>query len=151
NLKAALSGQTAAYEDWAATDIHRVINPRMIAEGIKSKATPGWMLRIFEWIRNGLVFIPLTLTWLAIWQAIPLYEDQVNRNKDLSQFPFLYLWQQGFGGKLNPFFLLSNVALFDAALLALIFLLTLFVTWRYSVTNAQREKDAELLCTRLSL
>src|SRR5438046_1688208 len=74
NLKGALNPQSPAFEDWAAIDLQKAINPLAISEGIKSRATPGLWLRICEWLRNGLVLLPLTLTWMGIWQATSQYQ-----------------------------------------------------------------------------
>jgi ABC-type transporter Mla subunit MlaD len=145
-LNAALGGHIP-FEDWAATDLQKVINPEAIATGIKSRATPGQRIRICEWLRNGLVLAPLILTWLGIWQASSKYYalDQSQTSQS-----FLYLWQGGFNHTLWPPFILSNLALTDCALLFFIFILTLFTTWIYNITNAQIEKDAEQLREQLT-
>src|SRR2546426_8803050 len=71
-LNAAVGGDPS-FEDWAATDIQKVINPEAIVEGIKSRAVPGRVVSLCEWARNGLVLFPLILTWLGIWQASAKY------------------------------------------------------------------------------
>ena len=143
-LSAAVGGDPS-FEDWAVTDIQKVISPEAITDGIKGRAVPGRVVRICEWARNGLVLFPLILTWLGIWQASDKYEALVTVDRSQALLPFLFLWQQGFNHTLIWPLILSNLASVDCFLLFLIFLLTLFVTWRYSVVNAQAEKDAEQL------
>ncbi len=148
-LNAALGGHLS-FEDWAATDLHKVINPEAIAAGIKSRATPGRWVRICEWLRNGLVLFPLVLTWLGIWQASSKYHALLSKDLSLTDKPFVYLWQGGFNNTLWPPFILSNLALTDCTLLFIIFILTLLTTWIYNIKHAQAEKDAEQLREHLT-
>jgi hypothetical protein len=145
-LNAAVGSDPAASpDDWATTDIQKIISPDAIAEGMKGRAVPGRLVRIFEWARNSLVLFPLILTWLGIWRATSAYEALLSAHSELTNQPFLFLWQQGFGHTLFPPFILSNLALVDFSLLAIIFILTLVVTWQYNLVNTQSEKNAEQL------
>src|SRR6476660_8401495 len=72
NLHAALGGHPS-FEDWAAIDLQKVINPEVIAAGIKSRATPGRLVRGCDLLRNILILGPVILTWLGIWQASSMY------------------------------------------------------------------------------
>lgn len=148
-LNAALGGHLP-FEDWAATDLQKVINPEVIAAGIKSRATPGRWIRICEWLRNGLVLAPLVLTWLGIWQASSKYDALLSKDQSQALQPFLYLWQGGFNHTLWEPFILSNIALADCTLLFIIFVLTLSTTWIYNIRNMQVEKDAEQLREHLT-
>ncbi len=142
-LRDALGDDPAALpEDWATTDIQKVIDLNAIVEGIKSRAMPEPWVRWLELLRNSLVLLPLILTWLGIWQSTSAYERLPS---NLQNQPFLSLWQQGFQGNLLPIFKLSNLALADFILLATILILTLIVTWRYNLVNTQSEKNAEQL------
>lgn len=145
-LRAALGNDPAALpEDWATTDIQKVIDPDAIVEGIKSRAVPAQSVRWFELARNSLVLLPLIITWLGIWQSTSAYDALLRTQPTQANQTYLYLWQQGFQGTLLPIFKLSNLALADFILLAIILVLTLYVTWRYNLVNTQSEKNAEQL------
>jgi hypothetical protein len=145
----AIGGDPIA-EDWAATNIQQVIDPVAITEGIKSNSTPHPIIGFLEWLRNGLVLLPLTLTWLGISQAALRYQQVVNADKSQEQHSFLFLWQTGFKNTLWPGFVLDRLALADFVLLGIIFLLTLITTHQQSTSNLQEEKMAERLRTNLS-
>lgn len=145
-LRDALGDDPAALpEDWATTDIQKVIDPDAIIEGVKGRAVPEPWVRWLELLRNSLVLCPLILTWLGIWQSTSAYDALLRIHNDLGSQPFLYLWQQGFQGTLLPVFILSNLALADFILLAIILILTFIVTWQYNLVNTQSEKNAEQL------
>src|SRR5450432_1849620 len=143
-LSAAIGGDASA-EDWAATDLQQVIHPEAIAEGIKARAVPATWLRVFEWLRNVLIFAPLVLTWLGISQATDKYQVLLSNNSALTSQPFLLLWEQGFNNTLPTPFILSHLAFWDFLILAGILLLTGVVNWLYSINNAQAEKEADQL------
>jgi hypothetical protein len=143
-LSAAIGGDASA-EDWAATDLQQVIHPEAIAEGIKARAVPATWLRVFEWLRNVLIFAPLVLTWLGISQATDRYQVLLSHNGALITQPFLLLWEQGFNNTLPAPFILSHLAFWDFLILAAILLLTGMVNWLYSINNAQAEKEADQL------
>ncbi|HTK12137.1 MAG TPA: hypothetical protein VL485_33505 [Ktedonobacteraceae bacterium] len=148
-LMIALGGDPTA-EDWAATNLQQIIDPGPIAEAIKSRSTPGRSISFLEWLRNGLVLVPLMITWLGISQASEKYQQLVTIDRNQELHSFLYLWQEGFNHTLPNIFILNNLAFGDAILLAVIFILTLATTWRQNLITTQHEKYAELLRMRLS-
>src|SRR5258707_10624074 len=102
-------------EAWAATNVQQMIDVHTIAAQMRAKDTPSRALRALEWIRNVLIFLPLALTWYGISQAVSSYASDITdiqNNHKLSpdeiarqiQTPFLYLWQQSFGGHLSGAF-----------------------------------------------
>lgn len=96
-------------ESWAAVDFERILPLRIPRQAIAET---------FDLIRNALVLVPLAVTWLAIWSASrgysKWYPSRPNSN-------FLVYWEQNLEG----LFKLSYVAIFDGAILILIFLMTI--------------------------
>lgn len=79
-------------------------------------------INLLSTFRNIMVFSPVALTWASISVATSALARYEKENPD-SVTNFLQFWQQGFG-YLNHFWILSNVALFDVGLVAVIILLT---------------------------
>ncbi len=132
---------------WAEGDIYRMIDPDSIVERFRSQQTRGRLTNFLEIARNTLVLAPIIVTWYGISQATDKYHillsELLKTNPNQNFQPFLYLWQQGFGGRLPWFLTLSNIALFDAFLLLLIFILT-FLTFALSQTStSQNEQEAQ--------
>jgi exonuclease VII small subunit len=128
---------------------------------MRAKDTPSRALRILEWIRNVLIFLPLALTWYGISQAVSSYAidiTAIKNNPKLSpdeiaqqiQTPFLYLWQQSFGGHLSSAFILSNLALADFGMLAGLIFLTAIINIRTHLRSNQKEQEVELLQEEIS-
>jgi hypothetical protein len=143
-LRAAIGGDSSI-GDWVAADIHKVINADAIAESARAHIAPEKWLRAIEWLRNVMILLPLIITWYGISQAADKYEILLKADITKANLPFLFLWQQGFNNTLWPPLILSHLAFWDVLLLICIFGLTGVVTWRYSIINAEREKQAEQL------
>lgn len=96
----------------------------------------------FEWIRNVLVLVPITLTWFAFWLAAQDYGALLKSNPELSGNSFLYLWETGFAGRaVVPFLTFSQTALLAAFFLLVIIVLTVLVHFRkdFATTRATNE------------
>src|SRR5437588_3631397 len=140
---------------WSATDIHQMIDARVIAEQMRAKDIAPWWLRSLEWLRNLLIFLPLVLTWFGISGAVSGYSSYIasilnnpHSDKTLIQQPFLYLWQQGFNGYLPSTLIvglltLSRLAFYDFLLLFALFALTAVVNGRMHLRLAKQEQRAE--------
>ncbi len=148
-LMIAVGGDPSS-EDWAAVDIQSVIDPAAIAQDMKSRRTPARWIGVLEWLRNGLVLVPLILTWAGISFASQHYQELVNKDRNQELHSFLYLWQNGFNNTLPAPFILNNLALADCLLLATIFALTLIATFQYNLFHTNNERRAEEFRTRLS-
>ena len=142
---------------WAATDVHYMIDARVIAEQMRAQDIPGLWLRFLEWVRNVLIFLPLVVTWYGVSRAMGSYSVYVNAivndpraDKTPLTLPFLYLWEQGFGGHLPGWLVLSQLAFYDFVLLALLFLLTGFVNIRSHLRTSRKEQEAELVQEELT-
>lgn len=142
---------------WAANDVHKMIDAQVIAEQMRAQDIPNLGLRIMEWFRNLLIFIPLVLTWLGISSAVSSYATFVNAvtNKPHAdttqlQLPFLYLWQQGFGGYLPGWLILSKLAFYDFILLLILVFLTGIVNIRTHLRTSSKEREAEELQEQLT-
>lgn len=96
----------------------------------------------FEWVRNVLVLVPITLTWFSFWLAAQDYGALLKTNPQLSGESFLYLWETGFAGKaVIPFLTFSQTALLAAFVLLVIIFLTILVHFRkdFATTRATNE------------
>lgn len=112
---------------------------------------------MLEWLRNLLIFLPLVLTWYGISQAVNSYSVFVNAitndphaDKTQLTLPFLYLWQQGFGGHLPSWLVLSKLAFYDFVLLFLLVALTAIVNVRSHLRTSRKDQEAELLQEELT-
>jgi len=157
-LSAAVRRDQGSMADaWAANDVHRMIDAHVIAEQWRARDIPPFWLRLLEWLRNLLIFVPLAMTWLGISMAVSSYSAFVNAinsnphaDKAQLQLPFLYLWQQGFGNRLPGWLVLGNLALYDFLLLCFLLLLTAIVNIRSHLRSSQKEEEAELLQEELT-
>ena len=145
------------YNSWAHNDIHELIGIQAIIEQMRARDIPNRALRILEFIRNLLIFIPLAVTWLGISSALNSYTVFVNSiindpkaDKTLLQLPFLYLWQQGFGGYLPNWLTLGKLAFYDFILLTGLVVLTFIVNIRTHLRSSQKEQEAEILQEELT-
>src|SRR5579872_5746423 len=101
---------------WAYTDVHAMIAPYSIVERYRNNVQKNGIDRTVTWletIRNTFIFLPIIVTWLSISQATDKYNELIStaiqqKKLDLYSQPFLYLWQQRFGGTLPAFLTLSN-------------------------------------------
>ena len=151
DLSVALDDLTQA-RAWAGVDLCRLINPDAIAEHYElvyrpASSGPGCFARVLEAGRNILIFLPIAITWLAIARATDAYHQLLNKCLQICpnqvQQPFLYLWEQGFGGGFPDLLRLSNVGLIDAGILALILLATLYVSAATAQSNRQQEQQEQ--------
>lgn len=147
-----LSGVIEMEQDthaWETTDLYHLINPDSILESYREQRKNSFFIRFLEMARNVLIFVPITLTWIAIWQASIHYNEMiqtlVRQRSDQINLPFLYLWQRGFDGTLPDIFKLGNVALLDVLVLLLIMLFTFFAHWFPN----KREDKIRVLYTEL--
>lgn len=97
----------------------------------------------FEWIRNVLVLVPITLTWFSFWLAAQDYGALLQSDPQMRGESFLYLWETGFAGKaVMPFMTFSQTALLAAFVLVIIIFLTILVHYRKDVGATRANNDA---------
>ncbi len=143
---------------WAYADVHSMVAPDSIVERYRNNAQKNGIDRTVTWletIRNTFIFLPIIVTWLSISQATDKYNELIStaiqqKKLDLYSQPFLYLWQQRFGGTLPAFLTLSNIAIADVVILAIILLLTFFAYILSSTSVAQKDQDAQRLRANLN-
>lgn len=143
---------------WAYADVHSMIAPDSIVERYRNNVQKNGIDRTVTWletIRNTFIFLPIIVTWLSISQATDKYNELIStaiqqKKLDLYSQPFLYLWQQRFGGTLPAFLTLSNIAIADVVILAIILLLTFFAYILSSTSVAQKDQDAQRLRANLN-
>jgi uncharacterized coiled-coil DUF342 family protein len=164
DLSRALDDTTQA-RTWTSIDLQQVINPDVLAEQYAQlyrpeKSGPGQAARFLEGMRNVLIFLPIVITWLGVSQATNAYHQLISQCiktcKDQVQQPFLYLWEQGFGGGFPDFLRLSNIGLIDAGILALIFLATFYLSIvsarsNYRDERAEQQNRGQALALRAEL
>lgn len=149
--------QNSMYDAWSANDIHQMVGAQAITEQMRAKDIPHLGLRILEWFRNLLIFLPLVVTWFGISSALNSYTTFVSvvnsdpkADKTQLQLPFIYLWQQGFGGRLPDWLVLSKLAFYDFILLLILVALTGIVNIRTHLRTSSKEQEAELLQEELT-
>lgn len=140
----AVDGKDA--EAWVFGDLYKMIDPEGIIERFRNEQTRGKLINFMELVRNTLILAPIMITWFGISQATKQYDVLLHQylkdqSHDVTQ-PFLYLWQEGFGGRLPGYLTLSNIALFDAGLLLLILVLTFFTFYLDQQNTAHSETEA---------
>lgn len=144
NLRSAV-GNSSNADAWGNSDIYRLIAPELIIERYKSQRTTDTIVVVLEWLRNSLIFMPLVVTWLGISQAMQQYNALIKAEPNQITQPFLYLWQNGFGSRLQWWDTLSGIATIDFTLLALVLLMTILVYTLSSTVKLRREQEAEQL------
>jgi Mg2+ and Co2+ transporter CorA len=151
SLAVAVEKRGATARQWVSTDIYKIIDPDSIVEGYRSRriSAPGCILEMMEVLRNTLIFLPIVVTWYGVSQATAMYSqllsEELKAHPQQVEQPFLYLWQQSFGGRLPGWLTLSSVALTDAIILVIILLLTLLVHSFSNASQLQEERHAQKL------
>src|SRR5579884_2321839 len=130
--------------EWANKDIYQIVNPEMIAERYRSRYASfiGNLVAVLELLRNILIFAPIIVTWYGISQATAAYHALLGSHPDQVSQPFLYLWEQGFGGRLPSWLVLSNIGWIDASILAAIFIITIIAFFCARIDNTRKERAA---------
>lgn len=109
------------------------IDPRALADTITVHRSGIW--NILEVARNVLVFAPIAVTWYGLSTATAAYAALLGARPELSDRPFLLLWEQGFHGVGNTI-IFSVLAAIDAGLIGLLILLSLAIHFRADITDA---------------
>ena len=110
----------------------QVVDPRTAADLLENKTGRIW--GVLELLRNVLVFAPIAVTWYGLSVATEAYADLLAQRPDLVSQPFLALWQGAFGGAPGVF-TFSQLAFVDAALIALLIVLSMGVHFRSDVAD----------------
>lgn len=150
--------QTGANADtWSRHDIHTMIAPESIVELYRNvdnaHGLDRW-IRYLEIFRNVLIFAPIMVTWYGISQAtekynLLIYSAIQAKKLDLYSQPFLFLWQQRFGGTLPEYLTLSNIAIADVVIILLVVLCTFFAYALSNRSNITKDQDAQRLRANL--
>lgn len=91
--------------------------------------------RLLQIVRAGCLFLPILLTWLALSQVIgpfAIYLQNVQASAN-----FLWFWQQNPDNSFPEIYVLSHVALTDAAVLAFLLVLGMRISW-WETTREER-------------
>lgn len=102
--------------------------------------------RLLHIVRAGCLFLPILLTWLALSQVIgpfALYLQNVQASAN-----FLWFWQQNPDNSFSDLYVLSHVALTDAAVLAFLLVLAMRISWWETTREEKMETVyADMLST----
>ena len=132
---------------WADVDLRRAFNSEYLAHFYAVKREGGFAptsVAAADRIRNVLVLLPILLTWFALWDSTRAYQRYIDANPDEIDKPFLLLWQRGFGGQGGFVHLaFSTVAIIDAAIIAVIILLTFYSHGRREHREESIERTAQ--------
>lgn len=121
-----IHGTTRVSLDPASIEQNVSAHLRLVPPLLRRWMPAGWgaaALGALEWLRNILVFVPICLTWWQLSEAASNYLRTIDKRPDLRDVPFLLLWERGFEGQMT----FSELASFDAALLALLVALSVLV------------------------
>lgn len=113
----------------AFIDFQALFDPASLqaAAAVYHERRPAY-INWFEMTRNILVLLPITLTWIALSAATHNFNLYISTHPELTDYNFLQLWEQQFGGMSSGFMpTFSQVALIDFLLLVIVVILTLFV------------------------
>jgi hypothetical protein len=142
------SGSPSA-TSWASGDIHEIIDIDTITERARGQGS-NRLISVLEWFRNVLIIAPLALTWFGISHAVSSYHELLQSDANQATQPFIFLWEQGFGGRLPLIFTLSNLAFWDFILLCIIIVLTFVISGQQSIMENNKEQAAARLRSELA-
>jgi hypothetical protein len=136
----------------AASNLKRVspdaaytwIDPSSFSREVESGASRG-ADRLHS-IRNILVLVPLTFTWLALALAGAGYYADISAHKEDDLKPFLELWQGNFHNAFPLTISLTEIGIFDFIVLIIILLLT----WRAQIIERNARLTAQTMTAELS-
>jgi hypothetical protein len=133
---------------WADVDLRRAFNTEHLAHAYAVRREGGYSPKSIDQadkVRNILVFLPIFLTWFALFEAVRSYNNYISAHPDDIRLPFLLLWQRGFGETGGIFATrFSTVAILDAIIIGFIIALTFFSHGR------REEHEDSITATALS-
>jgi hypothetical protein len=141
---------------WVKVDLGQVIGYQAAFARARSQPLANQRLARLELVRNLLIFVPLLLTWFALALAAGSFDAAIRADETLIVRPFPLLWEEGFHGyvpawlqavgrvapilmELSSWLKLSTVALFDAALVTALLVISGFIHKDVNVAQAARE------------
>lgn len=134
----------------AAVDLKTILDPVSIEEkAFINFRSQNFIINFIEWIRNVLVLVPITYTWLELSIATSNYRRYIDLFPEKINQPFLLLWENGFQG-LTPQTgaTFSELAKFDFVLLTIIIIITLIVHFQKDVKEGNAINKAQALRTQ---
>ena len=90
-------------------------------------------------LRNALVFAPVAFTWLAVGQATSAFQKFVEINATAT-VNFLEFWQNGYD-ILSEKWRISTVAATDAAIVFIVIILSVSISYLNEVAKDRKEKE----------
>ena len=94
-------------------------------------------------LRNALVFVPVAFTWLAVGQATSAFQNFVEVNSTAT-VNFLEFWQNGYD-VLDHEWRISTVAATDAAIVFIVIILSVSITYLNEIAKNRKEKEDRLI------
>jgi hypothetical protein len=96
-------------------------------------------VRILHAVRNIFALLPLIWTWATVGIAAVQYQHELAMNPSSASKPFLYLWQEGFGGRSISF---SWVAAIDVIMLIILVFVVFASRW---IESRESRNQVELV------
>ncbi|MGD9894534.1 MAG: hypothetical protein AB7U18_24870, partial [Dehalococcoidia bacterium] len=144
-LAAAIDGDADQADRWSQVEPQRLLDANELAhEVIEPSRSPRW-IEIVELFRNAIILAPILLTWFGIHVAVNAYSDLLRERPEASEQTFLYLWQQGFDGRLTAWWAptLGELAIYDVILIAIVIGATVVVGFVNHWLEEQRTSRIE--------
>ena len=123
-------------EPWLQVNLFEHFDPEVVLN-IESDDTK---INFLADLPGFLVFLPIVWTWLCLSQASRAFAKLGAVKPELTKYPFLTLWNQGFDGYLPNIFRFGEFALVAAAF-AVVILVTILFSSIYQ--NRIRQSDVE--------
>lgn len=118
----------------------------LASEALTKFQIPSKFIQIIELLRNSLILVPISLTWLSLAYSVSLFATLPSSDS----FPFLILWEQGFGGQMPDYLRFSQVAIIDASLVGVIIIFTLIDNVKIHIFDENALKRTMLLKQRVN-
>src|SRR5258708_35119591 len=86
------------YKQLTPYTAHLWLNPGAVQEEIEEAQVNLWWIHVIHYLRNICSLAPLIITWIALFDAVTGYQQDLLKNPTDNTIPFLQLWQSGFNG-----------------------------------------------------
>jgi hypothetical protein len=137
--EAAAGGPGTNLDGWTAEDVRTVIAPDALVERMRrGPEERSWLLAGLDWLRAGLFFAPLLITWYGIWTAASHFRSIPPSHQ---QQTFLWAWENQFFHNIRP--TLSDLALIDLFALGSILVVSVLIHAIANFGQVQRERTAD--------
>lgn len=152
DLADALSGGPSAAAWRSLSPLEAFDEDALAHQLVDVRGEPRWVWWL-ETLRNGLIFVPVAITWWGISNAVDTYRRLLADLPDSAALPFLYLWESGFEGRLDGLILgltLSQLAAIDSIVVGILVMLTVAREWVVGGWEQRFQEKRQEVTTLLS-